>query len=162
MEPLRDVFAGLAGNGGDPGDFLRDLPADLVAEAVVGYADTAPLEVAERLAPFVGEHSAVGAEVAGDAGGTWLDLLASAPVGTEASGLDDHDLDFGTGSGTTVDDLTRFDVPDDGVDTGFGDPAAPETGHEVHGPADDGLGEDWAEFGDADPDDGDPDDDLPV
>jgi hypothetical protein len=157
MEPLRDVFAGLAGNGGDPGDFLRDLPADLVAEAVVSYADTAPLEVAEHLAPFVAGHSAVGSE--GDAGETWLDLLASAPVEEEASGLDDQDLGFGTGSGTTVDDMTRFDVDDDGVDTGFDDPATLETPHEPAGLGDDVSG-DWPEFGDDDPDDGDPDDAL--
>jgi hypothetical protein len=155
MEPLRDVFAGLAGNGGDPGDFLRDLPADLVAEAVVSYADTAPLEVAEHLAPFVSARFD-----ADDAGETWLDLLASAPAETEASGLDDQDLGFGTGSGTAVDDLTRFDVPDDGIGTEFEEPPAPESGHEVHGLDGDGLGEDWAEFGDDDPDDGDDGDPL--
>ena len=153
MEPLRDVFAGLAGNGGDPGDFLRGLPADLVAEAVVSYADTAPLEVAEHLAPFVTEHSAVGAE--GDVSRTWLDLLASAPVEEEAFGLDDQDLGFGTGSATAVDDPTPFDVPDEGIDTGFDEPPAPDTEHDVHGLGGDDLDEDWPEFGDDDPDDGD-------
>jgi hypothetical protein len=153
MEPLRDVFARLAGNGGDPGDFLRGLPADLVAEAVVSYADTAPLEVAEHLAPFVSEHSAVGS--GGDASEAWLDLLASAPAEEEASGLDDQDLGFGTGSGTAVDDLAPFDVPDEGIDTGFDEPPAPDTPHDAPGLGDDDLGEDWPEFGDDDPDDGD-------
>jgi hypothetical protein len=151
MEPLRDVFAGLAGNGGDPGDFLRDLPADLVAEAVVSYADTAPLEVAEHLAPFVGARFDES-----DAGETWLDLLASAPVEEEASGPED--LGFGTGSGTAVDDMTSFDVPDDGVGIDVDDVPAPETSPGLDGLGDD-LVEDWAEFGD-DGADGDPDDAL--
>jgi hypothetical protein len=43
-----------AGHGG--------LPAELVAEALVNYAATAPAEVAESLAPFVIAHSGVPAE----------------------------------------------------------------------------------------------------
>ena len=87
--PLRDVFADLIGDpsaADDPAALLRDqghpgLPDHLVAEAVVSYADTAPVEVAEHLAPYVTAHSAVGADpVPGDeppAG--WLDLLGTAP-----------------------------------------------------------------------------------
>src|SRR5690606_37616813 len=61
--PLHDVFADLAGTGhGEPAEVLRanghgDLPDGLVAEAVVNYADTAPMEVAQHLAPFVRAHS---------------------------------------------------------------------------------------------------------
>lgn len=89
--PLRDVFADLTGAGnaaGDPEALLRDqghpeLPEHLVAEAVVSYAETAPAEVAEHLAPYVTAHSAVGAgEAPGDEPAVgWLDLLGTAPVG---------------------------------------------------------------------------------
>lgn len=158
MEPLRDVFAGLAGTGGDPGDFLRDLPADLVAEAVVSFADTAPLEVAEHLAPFVGARFA--GENADDAGETWLDLLASAPVGTEASGPDDQDLGFGTGSEDAVDDLRLFDVHDEGIELGLDDLPAPAAEHGLDGLGEDTAAEQWPEFGDDDTDDGDADADL--
>src|ERR687890_805827 len=91
--PLRDVFADLTGGeytADDPDALLRDhghaLPDDLVAEAVVSFADTAPAEVAEHLAPYVMTHSAVGADpVAGDEPSVgWLDLLGSAPAGEPA------------------------------------------------------------------------------
>jgi hypothetical protein len=101
--PLREVFAELTGAGstGDPGGLLRDLPDELVAEAVVSYAETAPLEIAEHLAPFVSAHSAVGSEWPAPEG--WLDLLATAPAGEPgdgdaAAGAVD-DLGFGTGAG---------------------------------------------------------------
>ncbi|GAA0445875.1 hypothetical protein Aca07nite_03870 [Actinoplanes capillaceus] len=125
MEPLRDVFAGLAGPGSAPGDFLRELPEELVAEAVVSYADTAPVEVAEHLASFVSAHSAVGAETAGELG--WLDLLTTAPVeaGTE---IDETDLDFGTGADAVeVDQPDLFDVESPVADE------LPETGDEEPG-----------------------------
>ncbi|MGE5830564.1 MAG: hypothetical protein ACM30G_19680 [Micromonosporaceae bacterium] len=90
--PLRDVFTELTGDeearrahSADPQGYLSaqghpDLPADLVAEAVVSFADAAPPPVAEHLAPYVMEHSSVpyGEEV-GPAAEGWLDLLASAP-----------------------------------------------------------------------------------
>jgi hypothetical protein len=162
--PLRDVFADLAGGGNtadDPDALLRDqghaLPDHLVAEAVVSYADTAPAEVAEHLAPYVMTHSAVGTDpVAGDeppAG--WLDLLGSAPAGDlddlddlapvserfdDAAGLgpDPSGLDFGTGAG-----------PAPAAETA----AAPEdSGDGVDGPAHDEvveIGPDPAELDDA-------------
>jgi hypothetical protein len=141
--PLRDVFADLTGApsaADDPAALLRDhghpgLPDDLIAEAVVSYADTAPVEVAEHLAPYVTAHSTVGAEpVPGDEpAARWLDLLGTAPLISgdepadldgltpppggfgEAAGLDpDPGLNFGTGAGpdSTIE-------PDDGA----GDPA---------------------------------------
>ena len=98
--PLRDVFADLVGARGavgDPAAVLSEhghpgLPADLVAEAVVSYADTAPVEVAEQLAPWVMRHSAPGAgPVTGDEPGAgWLELLGTAP---EAAGDEPTDLD---------------------------------------------------------------------
>jgi hypothetical protein len=99
--PLRDVFDELAGDptvtgpAADPADVLArsghgDLPGPLVAEAIVSYADTAPVEVAAHLAPFVTAHSAVplagpgAAELADPAAG--LDLLATAPAGRDGDG----------------------------------------------------------------------------
>ncbi len=90
--PLRDVFTDLAGDPGaptghDPAAVLAanghpDLPETLVAEAVVNYADTAPYEVAEHLAPYVMANSAVppADPTAPETDpATWLDRLASAP-----------------------------------------------------------------------------------
>jgi hypothetical protein len=115
--PLRDVFSELAATGRAVTDAdavldahgHADLPDGLVAEAVVSYADTAPVEVAEHLAPFVMAHSAV-YPAAGHAE-SWLDVLATAPeplvadealdspTPVEAPALDPDpaDLDFGTG-----------------------------------------------------------------
>lgn len=118
--PLRELLADLVGDAGarqaygsDPAGYLAahghpDLPEPLVAEAVVSYADTAPVEVAEALAPFVAAHGPVpGAEQAGD----WFDLLTSAEttdenpfdesLGTEPTTADWPDateLDFGAGA----------------------------------------------------------------
>jgi hypothetical protein len=98
MEPvhsLRELFASLSGGseavGHDPSSVLAsgghgDLPDHLVAEAIGNYADTAPVEVAEHLSPYVMAHSAVpGLEPdgwhptdSGD-GADGLALLASAP-----------------------------------------------------------------------------------
>jgi hypothetical protein len=109
--PLRDVFADLLGGDGaarpDPDGLLAasghaDLPAHLVAEAVVNYADTAPVEVAEHLAPYVTAHSGVPVETPPDDGAVddadpagWAELLATAPgdVGTDPAGPDAGDLD---------------------------------------------------------------------
>jgi hypothetical protein len=81
---LREVFDELAGGGeADPAGALADrgygeLPEPLLSEAIVSYADTAPVEVAEHLSPFVMVHSAV--PVDGDVtAGDGLALLATAP-----------------------------------------------------------------------------------
>ncbi|HEX2356925.1 MAG TPA: hypothetical protein VHI50_10760 [Micromonosporaceae bacterium] len=126
--PLRDVFGELAGGtasdepageepagspGAEPAELLAahghaDLPADLVAEAVVNFADTAPVEVAEHLAAFVRAHS--GVPDAGDTtdAGDWFELLTTVPAGAgpewaevaEADPAleDPFDLDFGGGA----------------------------------------------------------------
>jgi hypothetical protein len=150
--PLRDVFADLVGApSDDPDALLRDqghpgLPDDLIAEAVVSYADTAPVEVAEHLAPYVTTHSAVGADPVPDdeppAG--WADLLSTAPAGDPA-GIDDLpaapeafddgvDLGFGTGAepAPTIDD--GDDVGDHDVDGAMdilADPAGLDDGGEA-------------------------------
>src|SRR5258708_4998892 len=103
--PLRDVFADLAQDedARSAQDVLRanghaDLPDGLVAEAVGTYADTAPIEIAEHLSPYVMANSSVPlpdvAEV--DPSG-WLNAVVSAPVvelPNDPAGLDyDPDLD---------------------------------------------------------------------
>lgn len=114
--PLRELLADLAGDaearhayGADPAGYLAahghpDLPEPLVAEAVVSYADTAPVEVAEALAPYVTAHGPVPvAEPVPD----WFELLTSSEVGenpvdehldTPAPAADWSDLDFGAGA----------------------------------------------------------------
>jgi hypothetical protein len=137
--PLRDVFSDLVGTdtaGPDhagPAEVLRagghpDLPDTLVAEAVGSYADTAPIEVAEHLSPYVMAHSPVpqvDVPEADPAG--WFDAVATAPaadLGVDPlGGLDDladvahaagpadapaatdpgHDLAFGHGSAPGAD-----------------------------------------------------------
>jgi hypothetical protein len=178
--PLRDVFADLAGApSDDPGALLRDqghpaLPDDLIAEAVVSYADTAPVEVAEHLAPYVTTHSAVGAGPvpADEAAADWAGLLSTAPAGDPAA-IDDQPpapedvddgigLDFGMGAEPahpveTGDDVAGHDEDapadlladpaglDDGGETVEWPPAAPAAD-----PVDD-------EFDDGFDDDGEPD-----
>lgn len=91
--PLRELFDDLAAGRHESqgvAEALReaghgDLPQDLVGEAIVNYADTAPVEVAEHLAPFVTATTA-GVELPDAVGG--MDLLA----GAAGPGLDDADL----------------------------------------------------------------------
>lgn len=164
--PLREVFADLTGNAsGDPGGLLRDLPAELVAEAVVSYADTALAEVAEHLAPFVSAHSVVGPHDAAGAEPDWRELLATVPAAAEPD-LDDlppeadDDLGFGTGAiDAEFEDVAIDEVVGDGIDAigdgidAVGDglldfPADPITLDTL----DDLCGDtvDWPETGDAD------------
>jgi hypothetical protein len=101
--PLRELFADLVGDaearhayGSDPAGYLAahghpDLPEPLVAEAVVSYADTAPVEVAEVLAPYVTAHGPVPAAEADadpDTGSAadWFDLLTSSDVADDPFG----------------------------------------------------------------------------
>jgi hypothetical protein len=120
--PLRDVFADLTGSddGGahpDPAAVLQasgheGLPAGLVAEAVGSYADTAPIEVAEHLSPYVMAHSAVPLPDAPDVEPSgWLDAVVGAP----------HAADF--------DDLRRTDEEQPGAEAAHHDPA--DFGHHV-------------------------------
>jgi len=131
LEPARslhEVFQTLAGDP-DPDAVLTaaghaGLPADLLTEAIVNFADTAPPEVAEHLSPVV-----LGAS--SDAG-LGLDLLTSAPQVTwDDDGLDAVDepawtaaddpaldeLDFGAG-GDELDALDDADghLPGDAPD----------------------------------------------
>ena len=130
--PLHELLADLVGDAdaarahGDPETYLAanghpDLPPELAAEAVVSYADTAPVDVAEHLAPYVTTHSAVPTDE--PPAEDWFGLLTTAPAeDLDADpGLDvpddqpsspDHDdasaLDFGAGS---------MDLDDEAADT---------------------------------------------
>jgi hypothetical protein len=131
---LREVFDELAGGGdADPAGALADrgygeLPEPLLSEAIVSYADTAPVEVAEHLSPFVMVHSAVPVDRDGDvAAGDGLELLATAPepIVADDDGVEEpaaaepangelsfEEFEFGHGA-EAVDawDAAAFDVP---------------------------------------------------
>jgi hypothetical protein len=125
VRPLREVFADSAGqHNADPAELLAahghpDLPEELVAEAVVSYADTAPAEVAEHLAPFVIQH---GPMPTGEPSDTpWFDLLSTAPEPApsgldspqETLGLaDDPGLDLDFGAGATLDTEVDVEIAD--------------------------------------------------
>lgn len=137
-QPLRSVLDALTGAGAtDPGRALDaaghpDLPADLVAQAVVSFAEAAPPALAEHLAPFVTAQSPAAvdghAAAAGADPALGLELLATAPdpgvLDAEADPLldldaaatgaatDTHagaepDLGFGTGEQETLDARTE-------------------------------------------------------
>ena len=165
--PLRDVFADLvsdetarAAHAADPDGYLEaqghpGLPGSLVSEAIVSYADTAPAEVAEHLAPFVLANGPVpvdpllvdplvdGDALPGEMGATeGLGLLATAPAETdlaepavdpdavaEADAHADTHIHAGTAAGadTDTDDLADPFGLDFGLDFGHGD--AVHTGH---------------------------------
>jgi hypothetical protein len=96
VRPLRELLADLVGDGAARADgsaaYLaehgHDLPQDLLAEAVVSFADTAPPGLAERLSPFVTAHTS-GEEEPAD----WFDLLTTAPpdLTDEVDGVDEVD-----------------------------------------------------------------------
>ncbi|HEX6338519.1 MAG TPA: hypothetical protein VFZ85_16290 [Jiangellaceae bacterium] len=103
--PLHTVFTELLHDdvareayAADPGGLLEpaghgELPDDLLAEAIVSFADTAPPEIAEHLAPFVMAHSAVPLDDGEPpAATTGLGLLADAPAdAADRIGADDLD-----------------------------------------------------------------------
>jgi len=144
VRPLRELLADLAGDAGAraggaqaylAGHGYPDLPADLVAEAVVSYADTAPPEVAEQLAPFVTAHTAGDEEPA-----DWFELLSSAEVDHDPDALDDDPVSW------AGDDLG--DDPGPGLDFGAGAVDGPDLAADLDddAPADDGGSHtDWVD-----------------
>jgi hypothetical protein len=136
--PLRDVFADLAGDEAarhaDPAQLLRDsghpdLPEALVSEAVISFADTAPVEVAEHLAPYVAANSPVPAIEADDApdmaASGWVEALVTAPDVADLDSPDPADgLDGAVAPSvteaqpTTADEPGSFDDIDFGADLG--------------------------------------------
>ena len=131
--PLREVFTDLTGDeearrahAADPDGFLAahghpGLPSELVAEAVVSYADTAPPEVAQHLAPYVIEHSSVPLEAGAGAVPTetenWFELIASAPAAEEIGEAPDLDSELLGAAPLDLDEPA--DQP--GRDVDFGD-----------------------------------------
>ena len=164
MEPvrsLRELFSALSGGHSgaesDPTAMLAaeghgDLPGDLMAEAIVNYADTAPVEVAEHLSPYVMAHSAVpgvdpGAGHLEGSAADGLALLTSAPdpapVGEDLDGL----APATDPTHLVAPDVHLHDAPQDTVhdapaDLGFGhghdqtlspaDAPAAGSGHPMH------------------------------
>ncbi len=127
VRPLHQVFSALAGTEAEPdpgalGPAARglDLPDDLLTEAIISFADTAPAEVAAHLAPFVTAHSPIAAVDPAEPAELWdaaqgLGLLAGAPTGLALSepyaperldpldgldGLAEPAVDFGPGAAT--------------------------------------------------------------
>lgn len=194
VRPLKELLSDLVGSADThadgPAAYLaehgHDLPPDLVAEAVVSYADTAPPEVAEHLAPFVTAHTS-GLEPESD----WFDLLTSAPDPADDldaepdvdalhdphdSGPDDLDGDLDADDGTDPEHDLGFGSGHH-MDFGTGSVDAldlPPAHHDpvpdlVPDPASDSMPEpDWPEPSDAEssaepddsPEDDDEDDDL--
>ena len=124
---LHEVFASLAGDAAaDPGAALAaaghdGLPAELLSEAVVSYAEVSPPEVAEHLSPVVLGASADP--------GLALELLSTAPPVTwddvpepvvddvPPAPDDAPDLDFGAGGEDDLgESLDALDAPDDAND----------------------------------------------
>jgi hypothetical protein len=129
--PLRDVFADLAGSDGvaatSPTEVLAAnghpaLPEGLVAEAIGSYADTAPIEVAEHLSPYVMAHSPVPLPDLADADTSgWFDAVANAPAQTYAAELDPSQLD--------ATDLDATDLDASHLDASHLDVAHVDAGH---------------------------------
>jgi len=145
--PLHDVFSGLAGTAGgaEPADVLRAngheaLPDGLVAEAVVTYADTAPIEVAEHLSAFVQAHSPVPRTDPGTEAPAWLDALATAPAGVDIPGDPDPGGDLDTGVGDPAAAWTAPTEPAAASDD-FDDADGAGFGAGAQGPATDGAAE---------------------
>lgn len=141
--PLHAVFTELLNDesarqayAADPAGLLESaghagLPEELVAEALISFADTAPPAVAEHLAPFVMARGPIAESDADPAEPDGLALLAAAPPQTTGDELDgdlpatpesmdeahtgtgwsSDDLDFGTGS-----ELEFTDAPADDFD----------------------------------------------
>lgn len=122
-DPSSDLAATLRGSGFDP----TQLPADLVGQTVVSYCDTAPIEVAEHLEPFV---TAVTSATDPDPF-EGLDLLASVPTAQPLVTIDSAEM-VDTGGGT-----------DSWVDFDFG-AGGPDFGAGGHGPIDTAYGHESA------------------
>jgi hypothetical protein len=166
---LREVFESLAGDpGADPAAALaasghEGLPAHLLTEAIVSYADTAPPEVGEHLAPVIlgaAEDPGLGLELLTSAPPvTWDDVPVDEfavsddvePLAADDVPADDlPDLHFGAGDDAAdLDSPDGHDVPDhdavddatdDGIDA-IDDVPAVEVHHDevadLHVPADD-------------------------
>lgn len=127
---LHEILTGLTGNAGAPADLAAvlaangfpDLPQDLLAEAVVSFADTAPAEIAEQLAPFVMAHGPIaGGDLSAGDIGRLPDLLAT----SRATDLDDSSVADTPEIGPPAGSVDAVDLLDE-ESHGIGDvPAGP-------------------------------------
>jgi hypothetical protein len=166
--PLQQVFAELPGSGTDPAAALEaagyaDLPGELITEAILSYAQAAPLEVAEHLAPFVVANGPIPPDVdASDVDAPDLDdpaaldeemsadpfagleLLAGADAVQDAAPDDEVPDDEVPDDEVPDDEVPNDEVPDDEVpDDEVPDDEVPDD--EVP----DGFGEEWVADDDA-------------
>ena len=163
---LREIFASMSHGSADPATALAqaghgDLPAHLVTEAVISYADSAPVEVAEHLQPYVVANSAVPAPEGYDdhPGGELPDafaLLTSAPAPLDVHHGDDL---YGVHSGdqhSVLDDGIHHDLHDglhdplhDGFHDQLHDGARDAADHDAHHGDDGGHADLWFGHGQA-------------
>lgn len=134
--PLHEVFDAIP-HAADPAALLaasghEELSGDLLAEAILSYADTAPPEVAEHLSPVVlgaADDPALGLELLRTAPGvTWEDVGVHAPQDLDPQDLDDpqdlhepQDMEGTAGiAGAEGIDEPHVDMPDDPFSLAFG------------------------------------------
>jgi len=145
---LREIFASMSHGSADPATALAqaghgDLPGHLVTEAVISYADSAPVEVAEHLQPYVVANSAVPAPDGYDHPGADVpdafSLLTSAPVPLDVEpGHDPYDVHAGD-QHSLLDDGLHHDLHDglhdplhDGFHDTLHDTARDAADHDAH------------------------------
>lgn len=155
--PLRGIFDRVVAGEASSADLgpYADLDPALLGDALVAYADTAPVEVAEHLEPFV--TAATAGEPVDP--GTGLDLLAEAWTEAEAGPeaepavepVIDPAADFDFGTGTTQLDLG--DLADGLADHVTDDLTDGPTGHRAED-SPDGPGTEPTDRPETDPFDG--------
>ena len=128
---LHEVFAGMSGgtSAAEARGLLNEsgfgeIPAPLLAEAIASYAGTAPIEVAEHLAPFAVAQGPLASFTDGspaDAQGldAGLDLLTSAPLPPPVPDLEPDPFEPDAGL-DAAEDLVDADLDAAGLDV---DPA---------------------------------------
>jgi len=156
QETLRDLFDGVARDpetralfAEDPDGFLADhgfgeVPADLLPEAVVHYADVAPLEVAEQLSPFVMANSPVELDEPLDFDADALGALAGVDLDLPTPDADlDTDAADGPAGVAGVEPVDDVDEPTPDLDEADG--FAFGAGHDGAGVPTDGVAPDTDE-----------------
>lgn len=141
MASLQELFTELAGAGpgsAHPAELLRthgfELSAAEAAQALVSFAHSAPVEVAEQLQQYVMAHGPVPLEVTAGEPADGLHLLAATPTVAELTGLDSDPAEGLDGA--NLSEGLAGDVPP-GLD---GLAAAPPMNPDVGGGMDSGPG----------------------
>nr|MDT0663166.1 hypothetical protein [Micromonospora sp. DSM 115978] len=147
---LHEIITGFTGDAGTSGDLaavlraggFADLPQDLLAEAVISFADTAPAEIAEHLAPFVMAHGPIApVDVAAGDIDRLPELLATVRATEPDEGPVPEMTDIDQPTGADLLDGENYGVGDAAAgagsatpDTAFGhgaDPGRPEPADDV-------------------------------